>query len=158
MGYYLLPKRGCYGNWRIRSIGYIRFESFSAAQNSSVSRDSSVGVDRLLEADNVETFWRRSYVTRATKESKDVEVPRRFQNRVAVSWRRSSIGWQRCWIRPSFLLLLRRERRIDEELKRRWYAVRRHVWLRQETDGLLTAGRMVVARGKCDVIVTDCIM
>ena len=81
MGFYLLPKRCCYGNLKIWSVTY-RFESSSATQNSSVSRDSSVRVNRLLEADSVETFWKRSSLARAT-ESKDVEVPRYFKNRVA---------------------------------------------------------------------------
>ena len=131
--------------WRSDLSVTYRFESSSAAQNSSVSRDSSVGVDRLLEADSVETFWRRSFVTRATKESKDVEVPRLFKNRVAsVS---PSVEGDRRSVHSAGQVDLSsststRTTKVDEELKRRWHAVRRHIWLRQEsTDFWRLGGR-----------------
>ena len=80
-------------------------ESSSAASKSSLLGDYPVRVDRLSEkvfhdSDHEAVERRRSV------------VPLLEPSRVGfvICWRRSSIGYQRCWSRPTFLHLLRRGR------------------------------------------------
>ena len=137
------------------SVTY-RFESSSAAPNSSASRDSSVGVDRRLEADRV------SGMTRATTESKAIKARPNFKKRVAsvsslVEVDRRSVKSSVEAVRPFFFYF-----DADDGSRRGTKATMTRCETTRLTstriDGLVTAGCTVVTRGKCDVIVTDCMM
>ena len=110
----------------------------------------------------METSPRRSSVTRTTKELKDVEVPpNHFKNSVA-SVSPSTEGDCRSVYssieadRPFFFYF-----DADDDGRQGTKATMtrsERTRLTSDFDGLVTAGRTVVVKGKCDVIVTDCMM
>ena len=101
-----------------------------------------------MKADSDETSRRRSSTTRATKESKDVEVPNRFRNRVAsvspsVEGFRRSVDSAVEADRPFFYF------DADDQDKRATKATMTRCLSTRLTstraDGLVTAGRTDVA-------------